>query len=170
MVEYFEIGIINNTHGVRGEVKVFPMTDDMKRYKKLREVFIEDPRGNRTLYAIKNVKFFKQFVILALEGIDNMDKASKLKGHKVVIHRKDAIELPEDSYFICDIIGCQVYENGVLLGEVTDVFPTGSNDVYVVKNSEGRELLLPAIKDVILNVDVAAGRIDVKLLKGLMDL
>ena len=169
MVEYIEIGIVNNTHGVRGELKVIPLTDDMKRYEKLKEVFVEDSTGKRTLYSIKNVKFFKKLVILAFQGIDDIDKAQKLKGSKIVIHRKDAVELPEDTYFICDLIGCEVYEDNNLLGKVKDVFPTGSNDVYVVKDDEGREILIPAIGHVVLNVDIINSRIDVKLPKGLID-
>lgn len=169
MLEYLEIGIITSTHGIKGELKVLPWTDDPMRYKKLKEIYLENNKGTRIEYEVKSVRFFKQFVLMTLKGVEDMDSACLLKGCKVVIHRKDAVQLPEDTYFIGDLLGCRVYEQDNLIGQVDDVISTGSNDVYVVKNSSGKEILIPAIGDVILNVDIAESRIDVKLPKGLVD-
>lgn len=171
MLDYFEIGIITNTHGVKGEVKVLPLTDDPKRYDLLKEVYIENTQNKRTLYKIESVRYFKQFVLITFNGIDTMDKAQLLKDSKIIINRKDAVELPEDTYFIADLIDCSVYEDDIYLGKVYDVISTGSNDVYVVKDSESnKEILVPAIADVVKNVDVKTGRIDVELSEGLKDL
>lgn len=168
MLEYLEIGIVANTHGVKGELKVMPLTDDPARYNKLKKVFIEI-KNIRTEYEILNIRFYKQFVLMTLKGIDDINKAMLLKGARVVIHRKDAVKLPEDTYFICDILGCGVYEGEKFLGEVYDVISTGSNDVYAVRDKEGKEILIPAIGHVINNIDVGDRRIDVTLPKGLVD-
>ena len=108
-------------------------------------------------------------LLLKLEGIDDITEAEKYKNFYIKINREDAVELEDDSYFIVDIIGCEVYtESQELLGKVIDVFPTGSNDVYTVKNSEGKEILLPAIEDVIKDVDIKNKKIIIHLLEGLI--
>ena len=168
MEEYLEIGQIVNTNGLKGTLKVKPLTDDITRFEDLETVYIE--KGKELIeFTIQEVKYSKNMVLLKLEGIDNIDEAEKYKNFYLKINREDAVELEEDSYFIVDIIGCEVYtDTDELLGKVIDVFPTGSNDVYTVKNSEGTEILLPAIEDVIKDVDIKNKKIIVHLLEGLI--
>ena len=168
MQQYFEIGKIVNTHGIKGDLKVIPLTDDIKRYDELEWVYI-DIKGDLKKYIIEAVKYHKQNILLKLKGVDNMNEALLLKNSFIKIPRELAIKLPPNSYFICDLIGCKVIdENQKVLGRVTDVIETGSNDVYIVKSETNKEVLIPAIKDVIMNVDIQQKIISVKLLEGLV--
>jgi len=168
MEEYLEIGQIVNTNGLKGTLKVKPLTDDITRFEDLETVYIQ--KGKELVeFTIQEVKYSKNMVLLKLEGIDNIEEAEKYKNFYLKINREDAVELEEDSYFIVDIIGCEVYtESQELLGKVVDVFPTGSNDVYTIKNSEGKEILIPAIEDVIKDVDIANKKIIIHLMEGLI--
>ena len=167
--QYFEIGKIVNTHGIKGDLKVIPLTDDIKRYDKLEWVYI-DANGELEKYTIETVKYHKQNVLLKLKGVDNMNEALPLKNSFIKIPRELAIKLPDNTYFICDLIDCEVIdENGKVLGKVTDIIETGSNDVYVVKDGTNKEVLIPAIKDVVRNVDIQQKIISVNLLEGLVD-
>lgn len=168
MEEYLEIGQIVNTNGLKGTLKVKPLTDDITRFEDLEIVYIEKAK-ELIEFKIQDVKYSKNMVLLKLEGIDNIEEAEKYKNFYLKINREDAVELEEDSYFIVDIIGCEVYTEGQeLLGKVIDVFPTGSNDVYTVKNSEGKEILIPAIEDVIKDVDIKNKKIIIHLMEGLI--
>jgi len=168
MEEYLEIGQIVNTNGLKGTLKVKPLTDDITRFEDLETVYIEKAK-ELVEFRIQEVKYSKNMVLLKLEGIDNIEEAEKYKNFYLKINREDAVELEEDSYFIVDIIGCEVYtESQELLGKVVDVFPTGSNDVYTIKNSEGKEILIPAIEDVIKDVDIENKKIVIHLMEGLI--
>ena len=168
MEEYLEIGQIVNTNGLKGTLKVKPLTDDITRFEDLETVYIQKAK-ELVEFKIQEVKYSKNMVLLKLEGIDNIEEAQEYKNFYLKINREDAVELEEDSYFIVDIIGCEVYtESQELLGKVIDVFPTGSNDVYTVKNSEGKEILLPAIEDVIKDVDIENKKIIIHLMEGLI--
>ena len=168
MEEYLEIGQIVNTNGLKGTLKVRPLTDDITRFEDLETIYIQKHK-ELVEFTIQEVKYNKNMVLLKLEGIDDITEAEKYKNFYIKINREDAVELEEDSYFIVDIIGCEVYtESQELLGKVIDVFPTGSNDVYTVKNSEGKEILLPAIEDVIKDVDIKNKKIIIHLLEGLI--
>lgn len=167
MEQMFTIGKIVNTHGVKGEVRVLPSTDDVKRFGKLKEVKVE----NRTMttYEIETVRYHKNFVLLKFKGIDTMNEAELLKNSLLKIDRKDALPLKKDEYYQCDLYGLRVVtDTGRDLGKLTDILMTGSNDVYVVRNEE-KEILIPAIKQCILNVDLEAGEMLVHLLEGLED-
>ena len=169
MEQMLRVGVITSTHGVRGEVKVFPTTDDAKRFKTLKKV-IRDGREPLEL-SIEQVKFFKNMVILKFKGYDNINDVETWRQRDLLITRDQAVELKEDEYFITDLIGLTVVnEEEAVLGRVKDVLETGANDVYVVELTGGKELLLPAIKDCILNVDLEGGRMKVHVLDGLMDL
>jgi 16S rRNA processing protein RimM len=169
MLKYLNVGQLVNTHGIKGELKAVPLTDDPQRFLDLEWVYI-DKKGTLEKYFINNVKFFKNLVILKFKGVDDMDAAEKLKGYYLKIDRENAVKLPEDSFFIADIIGMQVYdESNELLGELTDVIQTGSNDVYIVKNKAGKEILIPALKSVVQEISIDNGRISVILPKGLLD-
>ena len=169
MQEYFEIGQIVNTFGVKGWLKVNPFTDDITRFEKLKTVYVVKNK-NMTEIEIEEVKYHKNMVLIKFKGIEDMTMAEKLKGCFIKIHRKDAIELPEDTYFIADIIGSDVItDDGKNLGKVDDIYSTGSKDIYVVKDELGKQILLPSIKEVILNIDVEKQVVTVHLINGLVD-
>ena len=169
MEQMLRVGVITSTHGVWGEVKVFPTTDDAKRFKTLKKVILD---GREPLeLSIEQVKFFKNMVILKFKGYDNINDVETWRQRDLLITRDQAVELKEDEYFITDLIGLQVNDDeGNEVGTIKDVLETGANDVYVVALPNGKELLLPAIKDCILNVDMENGEMTVHILDGLMDL
>lgn len=170
MEDMLQVGIITSTHGVRGEVKVYPTTDDPRRFRRLKEVVLDTGREKLNL-EIEGVKFFKQFVILKFKGLDNINDIEKYRQKSLYVTRKNAVRLQRDEYFIADLIGLKVQdEDGTELGTVKDVIETGANDVYEVEMADGRSLLLPAIKQCILNVDVENGMMQVHVLEGLLDL
>ena len=154
MEDLLQVGIITSTHGVRGEVKVYPTTDDPRRFRRLKEVVLDTGKEKMNL-EIEGVKFFKQFVILKFKGLDNINDIEKYRQKSLYVTRKNAVRLQRDEYFIADLIGLKVQdEDGKELGTVKDVIETGANDVYEVEMADGKSLLLPAIKQCILNVDV----------------
>ena len=170
MEDLLQVGIITSTHGVRGEVKVYPTTDDPRRFRRLQEVVLDTGREKLNL-EIEGVKFFKQFVILKFKGLDNINDIEKYRQKSLYVTRKNAVRLQSDEYFIADLIGLKVQdEDGTELGTVKDVIETGANDVYEVEMADGRSLLLPAIKQCILSVDVENGMMRVHVLEGLLDL
>ena len=168
MDQYFEIGKITGTHGIRGTMRVFPTTEDPSRFERLKEIIVEI-RGKRETFHIQKVAFHKQFVLLTVKEITDINVAELYKHGRILIPDAMAIPLGEDEYYNRDLYGLKVVtEEGEELGEITEIFPTGSNDVYVVKkDGKGKELLLPAIKDCIKNVDLENGVMTVKLLEGL---
>lgn len=148
MEDLLQVGIITSTHGVRGEVKVYPTTDDPRRFRRLKEVVLDTGREKLNL-EIEGVKFFKQFVILKFKGLDNINDIEKYRQKSLYVARKNAVRLQRDEYFIADLIGLKVQdEDGTELGTVKDVIETGANDVYEVEMAAGRSLLLPAINSV----------------------
>ena len=168
MQEYLEVGQIVNTFGVKGFVKVKPFTDDITRFDNLKKVYI-CKKGQMNEVEIEEVKYHKNMVLLKLKGIDDMNEAEKRKGSYLKIHRKDAIPLPEGTYFIADLIGLEVYtDEGILLGRLYDIYNNGSTDIYVVKNKLGKQILLPGIDEVLKNIDLEQEKIVVHLLKGLV--
>ncbi len=169
MHNYLEIGQIVNTFGIKGLVKVNPYTDDITRFDDLKNIYLTK-KGIKKEYEIEEVKYQKNVVLLKLKGIDDMTAAENLRDYTIIIDRKDAVKLPKDSYFIVDLIGLEVYsEENTLLGKIIDVFSTKSNDIYVVKDDEGKQILLPAIKDVVKNIDIENGKMIIHLIDGLVD-
>ena len=167
MEDMLQVGVITQTHGIKGEVKVFPTTDDAQRFKKLKKVTLDNGKERREL-EITSVKFFKNLVILKFKGIDDINEVEKYKKAALFVTREDAVPLGENEYFIADLIGLRVVsEEGEELGTLDDVLQTGANDVYVVKNDKGEEILVPAIKDCVKNVDIDGGEIILHLLPGL---
>jgi 16S rRNA processing protein RimM len=168
MEQLLEIGQIVNTYGIKGFVKVVPFTDDITRFEDLKKVYLQTKKGLETI-EIEEVKYSKNMVLLKIKGIDDINIASLYKNCYLKIDRKDAVKLPEDSYFIVDLLEMEVYtDEGTYLGKIDDVYPTGSNDIYVVKNDEGKQILLPAIGQVIKTVDVQNKKMTVHLLDGLI--
>ena len=167
MQDYLRVGVITTTHGLRGEVKVFPTTDP-ERFETLPYVLVETLQGMRRL-EVTGWRFFKNLVILKFAGIDSINDIEKYKGHDLWIAREDAQELQEGEYYIGDLIGMEVcLEDGKRFGTVRDVMETGANDVYEVVTEDGREVLIPAIEDCILDVDLENNRMTIHLLKGLL--
>ena len=170
MEDMLRVGVISSTHGVRGEVKVFPTTDDVHRFDDLKEVILDAGKEQIPL-EIEHVKYFKNMVILKFKGYDNINDIEKYKSRDLLVTRDQAVELGPDEYFISDLIGLNVItDEAVSLGTVKDVMETGANDVYVVEMKNGRELLLPVIRDCILDIDLEKKQITVHILDGLMDL
>ncbi len=170
MEQRFQVGVITSTHGVRGEVKVFPTTDDPARFKKLKQVILDTGKEDMEL-EITGVKFFKNMVILKFKGIDDMDTANKYRQKSLYVTRENAVKLEKNEYFIADLIGLAVSsEEGEDLGFIDDVLQTGANDVYVIKKAGEEDLLLPAIKDCVKEVDIEGGKMVVHVLPGLRDL
>lgn len=167
MEELLQVGVITTTHGVRGEVKVFPTTDDPARFKKLKDVILDNGKVKKDL-EIENVKFFKNIVILKFKGLDNINDVERFRQAKLFVTRENAVELEEDEYFIADLIGIKVTsDGGEELGIIKDVLQTGANDVYVIAKENTPDLLVPAIHDCVLAVDVEAQTMTVHLLDGL---
>lgn len=169
MENLLRVGVISSTHGVKGEVKVFPTTDDSARFKQLKKVILDTGREQIDL-EIEGVKFFKNMVILKFKGYDSIDEIEKYKGKDLLITRDLAVKLGPDENFIIDLIGLLVVtDDGEELGTLTDVIKTGANDVYEVKMTDGREVLLPAIKECVLSVDLEKKTVTVHMMDGLLD-
>ncbi len=170
MEDLLQVGIITTTHGVRGEVKVFPTTDDAARFQQLKSVILDTGKEKIDLQ-IEGVKFFKNMVILKFKGIDNINDVEKYRKKSLYVTRENAVALGENEYFIADLIGLlAVTDDGEELGRITDVLQTGANDVYVIGRERAGELLLPAIRDCVKAVDITGGTVTVHLLPGLLEL
>ena len=167
MVEYFEIGQISNTHGLKGELKVRPYTETAKRFEALTSILV-DFDGDLKEYQVESVRYQKDVVLLKLKGVDIIEDAEKLKGLSIKIPRADAKDLEENEFFIADLIGLEVYQDD-FIGIVEDVFEAGGSDVYVIKRKGKKDLLLPAIASVIKKIDVEKKRMDVEIPRGLDD-
>lgn len=168
MEAFLRVGVISSTHGVRGEVKVFPTTNEKERFLDLDSVILDTGKERLTL-EIEGVKFFKQFAILKFKGFDNINDIEKYKGKSLWIPREQAVPLSEDEYYIADLLGMDVVlEDGKYFGRLEDVIETGANDVYVVRTEEGQEVLLPAIKECVLQVEVERNQMRIHLMKGLI--
>lgn len=173
MKEYIEVGKIVNTHGIKGELKILPTTDDIKRFELLKEIYVETKNGLVT-YPIDKVRYVKNFVLLKFQGIEDMTQAEKLKTCMLKIPKALALPLGKDEYYMDDLYNMKVEtEEGEDLGEIVDILLTAGNDVYVVKdlaNPKAKELLIPAIEDCIVKVDLEQGKMIVHLLEGLREL
>ena len=172
MNNWFEIGIIVKPQGIAGELRVLPTTDDPGRFALLDEVYVRPkPPGTPVQYKLISSRQHKGLVLLKLSGINDRNAAEKMVGGVVLIPPEKALKLDTDEYFIRDLVGLVVEtEDNQILGEITDVFPTGANDVYVVRGHDGGSFMIPAIKDVVLAVNIPGGKITVRLLDGLLEL
>ena len=159
MEDLLQVGVITTTHGVRGEVKVFPTTDDPARFKKLKNVVLDTGKELVDL-EVAGVKFFKNMVIVKFKGIDNINDVEKYRKKSLYVTRENAVKLKKNEYFIADLIGLQAEsDEGEDLGELSDVLQTGANDVYVLSKEGTDDLLLPAIKECVKEVDLENGKI-----------
>ena len=168
MEEYLRVGVISSSHGIKGEAKVFPTTDDPKRFKKLKRIFL-DLEDEKREVQIEQVKFFKQFVILKFRGYDNINDIERYKRCPLLVEREHAVPLEEDEYFISDMIGMKVVtDGGEEFGVLKDVMTTGANDVYVIDHPTAGEILIPAIKECVLDVDIPGGQMKIHVMDGLV--
>ena len=169
MEELFRVGVISNTHGIRGEVKVYPTTDNVRRFDDLKEVILDTGKEQLNLH-VTSVKYFKNMVILKFKEFDNINDIIPYKGMDLLVTRENAIPLEDGEYYIADIIGSKVItDEDKILGTLTDVSQTGANDVYVVKTKDGKEVLLPSIEECILDRDIENKIVKVHIMKGLLD-
>ena len=168
MLPNLEIGQIVNTFGIKGMVKIKPFTDDIRRFDELKAVYVEK-NGNQTEYEIEEVKYHKDMVLIKFKGIDKVEQAEMLRNSYLTVSRDSVEKLEEGRYYIVDLLGLEVYtDEQILLGTLEDIFNTGSNDIYVVKDKQGKQILLPAIQDVIKQIDIENKKIIVHLLPGLI--
>ncbi|WP_455058049.1 ribosome maturation factor RimM [Jutongia sp.] len=167
MEDCFRVGVIANTHGIRGEVKVFPTTEDPKRFKGMKEIIL-DTGSEKKVLEVASARFFKNMVILKFKGIDSINDIEKYKGRDLLVTRENAIPLEEGEYYIADILGATVVtEDGETFGVLKDVLTTGANDVYVVEH-EGKEVLLPVIPDCVLSRNMDTKVVTVHIMEGLL--
>ena len=166
MVDYFEIGHIDNTHGLKGELKVRSYSSTIKRFEELNSILIQNGNDYDN-YEIEKVRYQNDIVLLKLKDVDIIEDAEKLKGKSIYIKRENAKSLDEDEYYIADLLGSEVYEEDTLLGTLEDIFSAGAADVYVIKRKGKDDLLLPALKSVVLETDVANKKIKVRIPEGL---
>ena len=168
MLPNLEIGQIVNTFGIKGMVKVKPFTDDIRRFDELKTVYVEK-NSTKTEYEIEEVKYHKDMVLIKFKGIDKVEQAEMLRNSYLTVSRDSVEKLEEGRYYIVDLLGLEVYtDEQILLGTLEDIFNTGSNDIYVVKDKQGKQILLPAIQDVIKQMDIENKKIIVHLLPGLI--
>lgn len=170
MEETLRVGVISSTHGIHGEVKVFPTTDDINRFKTLKNCILSGRRGQIEL-EVEHVKFFKNMVILKFKGYDDINEILDFVKRDLLVTRENAVKLKKGEYFICDLIGMSVItDEGVKLGTLKDVMQTGANDVYVIETEPGHELLFPSIPECILDRDMQNRVITVHVMKGLLEI
>ncbi len=167
-MEYIEIGQIVNTNGLKGVVKVNPFTDDISKFEDLKYVYIQ-LKSELKKVKIEQVRYNKNQVLIKLEGIDSIEEAEKYRNFYLKTEKESQEDLGEDTYYIVDLIGLDVYsDKNEYLGKIEDVFPTGSNDVYVVKDNLGKQILIPAIADVVKKVDLKNKKMIINLIPGLI--
>lgn len=161
---YIDFGKITSTHGIRGEVKIYPYTDDVDNILSLKKIYIDDKE-----YKVNSIRFHKNMFIAKLMGINTVEQAETFRNKLVKREIDEDEELEEDTYYIKDLIGLDVYlENNELFGKIKDVFQTGANDVYVIETLDNKEVLIPAIKSVVKDVDIASGKMIIELMEGLV--
>ena len=168
MTKYLEIGQIVNTFGIKGMVKVKPFTDNIERFSNLEKIYIKNKSG-QTEYKIQEVKYHKNMVLIKFEGIENPEQADLLRNSYLIVDRETEEPLEAGRYYIVDMIGLDVFtDDNEYLGKLEDIYNTGSNDIYVVRNELGKQVLLPAIEDVIKNIDMDNKKVIVHLIPGLV--
>lgn len=170
MEKLLRIGVITTTHGIRGEVKVFPTTDDPRRFDDCDEVILMHKKEALTLH-VERVKYFKNMVIVKFKEFHDINEVEQFRKCDIMVTREHAVPLEEGEYFICDIIGADVVEeDGTLIGVVKDVLETGANNVFVIETETGKEVLFPSIPDCIKKVDVENKQVVAYIMPGLMEL
>lgn len=170
MEDMFRVGVFSNTHGIKGEIKVFPTTDNISRFDYLKEIVMDCGKDGMKKFEVSACRYFKNMVIMKIKGIDHINDIEKYKGADIFVTRENAQPLEEDEYYIADILEAEVYsDEGERLGILTDCLQTGANDVFVVRFDSGREVLFPVIKECVLDIDTEAKKVTVHIMPGLLD-
>ena len=164
MNKLLQAGKICNTHGVKGFVKVIPWTDYPEVFEGFSHIFVEEKK-----YDIEKVSYKKASVLLKLSGVDTVSDAEKLKDKTIYCTKEELGDLPQDTYFVADLLGCFVYNNDILIGKLKDIISTGSADVYEIEDESRKCIYLPAIKENILSIDITGKRIEVSIPEGLLE-
>ena len=168
MEDYIRVGVAVSTHGLKGEIKVFPTTDDAQRFLDLNDVYVGESHEK---LRVEGARFFKNMVIVKFSGIDRIEDVERLKGSDIFVSREDAVPLEEGEYYYADLIGMKVYLfDGAYFGTLKDILETGANDVYVINSEHHGEVLVPAIKDCIKEINIEEDIMIIDLLPGLLDL
>lgn len=167
-MDEIRIGKVQSTHGVRGELKVLPLTDDPRRYEQLKQVRLVLANKEET-FALERVRYHKEHALLTLAGINDMAAAKEWQNAYLCINKEERMSLPEGSYYIDDLIGLTVRTDGDIIGKVTDVLQPGANDVYVIRNSDGKEWYLPALRSTVHRISLEDGIMDITIPDGLLD-
>lgn len=170
MTDRFQVGVIASTHGLKGEVNVFPTTEDPERFKKLKKVTLTTLRGENLELDIESARFFKKFVIVKFKQFNDINEVEKFRSCELTIDRKDALKLQPGEYYCADLIGLDVVdEDGKLLGKISDILQTGANDVYeMIREDNSDKVYIPAIKDCIRDIDLEECRIVIHVMDGLI--
>ena len=170
MTERFQIGVIASTHGLQGEVNVFPTTEDPSRFKKLKKVTLHTQRGEEIELDVVSARFFKKYIIVKFKQFNNINEVEKFRGCELTIDRKDAIKLQPGEFYCADLIGLTIVdEDGNDLGTLTEILQTGANDVYeMTKKDSDEKVYIPAIKDCIRSIDMQEKKITIHVMPGLM--
>ena len=169
MENYLKIGTITQPFGIKGEMKVYPHTDDPARFKKLKKLYIPE-KGSYREFELESAKMALPLVILKFKGIETPEEIRNYRQKDLYVSREDAAPLKEGEYYFADIIGMEVVDDeGTKRGKITDIIQTGANDVYEITSEDGNSFLLPAIKDCILKVDTAENLMTIHILEGLLD-
>lgn len=167
--KYLQVGAITSTHGIKGEVKVFPTTDDASRYDDLKEVFLDTGKELMPLH-ITGVKYFKQYVIVKFREFKDINEIEPYKGKNIYVDREHAVDLEDDEYFVADLLGLKVVtDEGEDFGVLTDVLFTKANDVYTIKRNDDSEVLIPAIEECVLDIDLDEEVMTIHVMPGLLD-
>ena len=168
MPEYIKVGQIVNTHGYRGGLKIFPLTDDPQRFEELKRVYLQIA-GNYVAYSLQKVQLHKNMVLVYFQEVNDLTTAQQLKGLYLEIPRGEVKVLPPDSFYIFELIGLAVYEGEQYWGRLTEVLKPGGNDVFVIQTADNKEIYLPALRQVVLQIDLAQKRMEIKMPPGLLD-
>lgn len=169
MEDVFKVGVIIKPHGIHGEVKVYPTTDDVKRFKKLKQVILKPQKGDEMTLSVVTAKFFKNLVILKFGEFDTPEELEKFRNAELYVTRENAVPLKEGEFFIADIIGMRALsDDGAYEGVLSDVLTTGANDVYEIELADKRKLYLPAIKDCIKEISPDKGLLTFHMMEGLL--
>ncbi len=170
MTDRFQVGVIASTHGLKGEVNVFPTTEDPDRFKKLKKVTLTTKRGENIELDVESARFFKKFVIVKFKQFNDINEVEKFRSCELTIDRKDALKLAPGEYYCADLIGLNVEdENGNVLGKISDIIQTGANDVYEMTREGAEEkVYIPAIKDCVKQIDIDNKKIIIHVMDGLL--
>ena len=164
-MEFIKVGYITNTHGIKGDIKIYPLTDFPERFKEDIDFYIDE----KIKVNITKVRYYRGLVYVSLKNYDNINEVLKFKGKYIYVNKDDLVELPEDTYFIHDLEGMDVIDNGKCVGVVKEVLFNQTNDIYRCVSKDGKEFMIPAVKAFVKDVDVENKKLYVELIEGMLE-